>query len=208
MLRKINQKWNMHRTHFFIFAILVLWFSHIFAGGNESGDSPQTVFKAAQEAGAKKDFSSLTKLVAPSQLTMMAFGSDFGVSMFVEFYEGPKATELKKKYQETQKKYQINYKDEGEKLQITQDTPPELIDEHMRKRAENKYGHVDVVKYIPELMAIVLDMPEMAEQPFFPQEKLTDLKIDGDNATGKAGEKSISFIREDDRWYLTADVMD
>ena len=77
----------------------------------------------------------------------------------------------------------------------------------MRKRAKKLYGHVDAVKYVPDLMEIVLNMPEMADQSFFPQEKLTDLKIDGDHATGKAGEKIISFIREGDRWYLTADVM-
>ena len=78
----------------------------------------------------------------------------------------------------------------------------------MRKRAKKLYGHVDAVKYVPELMGIVINMPELAEQSFFPQEELSDLKIDGDHATGKAGEKSISFIREGDRWYLTADVMD
>jgi hypothetical protein len=40
------------------------------------------------------------------------------------------------------------------------------------------------------------------------QSEDSDLKINGDLATGKAGEKSISFIREGDRWYLTADVME
>ena len=83
-----------------------------------------------------------------------------------------------------------------------------MIDEHLLKRAKKLYGHVDVEKYVPELMGILINMPEMAEQSFFPQEKLSDLKIDGDKATGKAGEKSISFIREGGRWYLTADFMD
>ena len=141
---------------------------------------------------------------------MLAFGTDMAVGMFVEFYEGEKAVELNKKYQEIQKKYSIKTEDEddSEKLHITQDTPQEVIDAHIRKRAEKLYGNVDVVKYVPALMGLIINMPEMAEQSFFPQEKLTDLKIDGDKATGKAGEKSITFIREDDRWYLTADVMD
>ena len=209
MFNKMNQKCSKQWTLILIFSILGLRFTPVLAGGTGGGDSPQAVFKVAQEAGAKKDFSTLAKLVAPTEHAMLAFGTDMAVGMFVEFYEGEKAAELKKKYQKIQKKYGIKTKDEddGEKLQITQDTPQEVIDAHMRKRAEKLYGHVDAVKYVPDLMGIILKMPEMADESFFPQEKLSDLKIDGDKATGKAGEKSISFIREGDLWYLTADVM-
>jgi hypothetical protein len=209
MFEKMNQKCSRQWTLIFIFSILGLWFIPVLGEEPEGGDSPQTVFKAAQEAGAKKDFSTLTKLVAPTERAMLAFGTDMAVGMFVEFYEGKKAAELKKKYQKVQNKYGIKTDDEddGEKLQITQDTPQEVIDAHMRKRAEKLYGHVDAMKYVPDLMGIIINMPEMAEETFFPQEKLSDLKIDGDHATGKAGERSISFIREGDRWYLTADVM-
>jgi len=71
--------------------------------GIEDGDSPQTVFKAAQAAGAKKDFVTLTKLVAPSEHAMLSFGTDMAVGMFAEFYEGEKAEALTKKYQKIQK---------------------------------------------------------------------------------------------------------
>lgn len=209
MFYKKNQKRSWQWTLFLIFSMLGLCLTPGLAGETEGGDSPQAVFKAAQAAGAKKDFSTLAKLVAPTEQPMLAFGTDMALGMFVEFYEGEKAAELKKKYQEIQNKYGIKSKneDEGEKLHITEETAQEVIDAHMRKRAKKLYGHVDAVKYVPDLMEIVLNMPEMADQSFFPQEKLTDLKIDGDHATGKAGEKIISFIREGDRWYLTADVM-
>jgi|GEM_PF-3523808 len=209
MFYKKNQKRSWQWTLFLIFSMLGLCLTPGLAGETEGGDSPQAVFKAAQAAGAKKDFSTLAKLVAPTEQSMLAFGTDMALGMFVEFYEGEKAAELKKKYQEIQNKYGIKSKneDEGEKLHITEETSQEVIDAHMRKRAKKLYGHVDAVKYVPDLMEIVLNMPEMADQSFFPQEKLTDLKIDGDHATGKAGEKIISFIREGDRWYLTADVM-
>ena len=69
-----------------------------------AGDTPQAVFKAAQEAGAKKDFNALANLVAPSERPMLAFGTDMAVGMFVEFYEGEKSEELMNKYQEIQKK--------------------------------------------------------------------------------------------------------
>jgi len=183
----------------------------VLAGEPEGGDSPKAVFKAAQEAGSKRDFVALAKLVAPSERPMMAFGTDMGVGMFVEFYEGEKADALKKKYQKIQDKYKIKIgeeEEEGEKFKMTQDTPQEEIDEHMRKRALKFYGHVDVVHYVPELMGIVLNMPEMAEQEFFPYDKLTNLKINGDKASGTAGDEKIDFLREGGRWYLTADVMD
>lgn len=210
MSEKMNQKRISQRTLFIIFSLLCLCFTPVLAGETQGGDSPQAVFKAAQAAGAKKDFSTLVKLVAPSEQPMLAFGTDMAVGMFAEFYEGEKADELKKKYEEVQKKYKIKTgnEDEGEKLKITEETPQEVIDAHMRKRAKRLYGHVDAVKYVPDLMGIVVNMPEMADQSFFPQEALTDLKIDGDRATGKAGEKSISFIREGGHWYLTADVME
>ena len=209
MFEKMHQESSRQWTLILIFFVLGLWFAPSLEGQTKSDDSPQAVFKAAQKAGAKKDFSALAKLVAPSEHAMLAFGTDMGVGMFVEFYEGEKAPELKKKYQQIQSKYKIKTEkeDEGEKLQITQETPQEVIDAHMRKRAKKLYGHVDAVKYVPDLMAIMITMPEMAEETFFPQEELSDLKIEGDHATGKAGEKSISFIREDGRWYLTADVM-
>ena len=209
MCEKMNQKRFNGWTLFLIFFVLSYCITPVFADGIEGGDSPEAVFKAAQEAGAKKDFGALTKLVAPSERPMMSFSTDMGVDMFVEFYEGDKAEEMKKKYKEIQSKYKIKSGDEddSEKLQITQDTPQEVIDEHMRKRAIKLYGHVDAVKYVPELMALIVNMPEMAEQSFFPQEELTDLKVEGDKATGKAGGKDISFIREDGRWYLSADVM-
>ena len=192
------------------FMISSLWLSNAISGDKGCNESPQTVFKAAQSAGDKRDFSTLSKLVAPAERPMLAFSTDMAVGMFLEFYEGKKAPALKKKYEEVQNKYGIKSKDkdEGEKLHVTKDTPQKVIDAHIRKRAKKLYGQVDVVKYVPDLMEIVINMPEMAEQSFFPQGKLTDLKIDGDRATGKAGEKTLSFIREDGRWYLTADAMD
>ena len=193
-----------------VISILGLWFTPVVAGEPNGGETPQAVFKTAQEAGANKDFGTLVKLTAPSERPMLALGTDMAVSMFVEFYEGEKAAEMMKKYQEIQNKYEIKTgnEDEGEKLKIDQGTSQEVIEEHMRKRAKKLYGHVDVAKYVPDLMGIMINMPEMAEESFIPQEELSDLKINGDQATGKAGEESITFVREDGRWFLTADVMD
>jgi len=208
MFEKMKQKSISLGTLFLIFLMLCLCFTPIFSGQNKGGDSPEAVFKVAQKAGAKKDFGTLAKLVAPTEHAMLSFGTDMAVGMFLEFYEGKKGPELKKKYQKIQAKFKIKEKDNDKKLKITQDTPQEVIDAHIRKRAQSRFGHVDAAKYVPALMGLVVNMPEMADQAFVPQEKLSDLKIDGDHATGKAGEKSVSFIREGGRWYLASDIMD
>ena len=176
-------------------------------GETAGGDSPQAVFDLAQAAGAKKDFSALAKLVAKTEQPLYALVTDMAVGMFVELYEGEKSAEIKEKYAEIQKRHGVKEETGGEKLKITNDTPQEVIDAHIRKRAQAMYGQVDVEKYVPEVMSIVAGMPEMSGQAFFPQEKLTDLKIEGDRATGTAGQKKISFIRENERWFLSADVM-
>ena len=209
MFAEMYQKRIRQWTSFFIITMFSLcWFIPVLAGETGGGDSPQAVFKAAQAAGAKRDFSTLTKLTAPSERPLLALGADMSVGMFVEFYEGGKADELKKKYQEIHNKYGIKTENKGKKLKITPETSQEEIDKHIRKRAKKLYGHVDTAKYVSSLMGLVVNMPEMSKQSFFPQEKLSDLKIDGDKATGKAGEKSVSFIREGGRWYLTAGFMD
>ncbi len=190
--------------------LLVFDASPLLADDTEGGETPQAVFAAAKKAGSVKDFNSFIKLVAPSERPMLAFGTDMGVDMFVEFYEGDKAEEYKMKYQDIQKKFGINPEpeDKGETLQITSETPQEVIDEHMVKRANKLYGHVDAVNYISELLSFMFSMPEMAEQPFFPYNELLNLNIDGDKATGTAGDKAVSFIKENNRWFLTAGVMD
>ena len=190
-----------------LFSLIILLIPSWAAGEPAGGDSPQAVFDQAQAAGAKKDFSTLAQLVAKAEQPLYAFVTDMAVGMFVEFYEGEKAEELKTKYKETQKKYGVKEDVGGEQLKITNETPQEVIDAHIRKRAQAMYGEVDVVKYVPEVMSIVTALPQMAEQTFFPQEKLTDLKIDGDKAAGTAGKKKITFIRENGRWFLSADVM-
>jgi hypothetical protein len=206
MTQVSGSRWRCFAISF----IIVFWFSAANAGDSVCHKSPQSVFKVAQEAGYKKDFGTLTKLTAPTERPLLAFSSDMAVGMFVEFYEGEKASALKEKYAQIQKKHGIKNKDEddGEKLRVTKDTPQEVIDAHIRKRANRLYGKVDAVNYVPDLMEIVVYMPEMADQSFFSSEKLADLKIEGDRATGKAGDKTMSFIRENGCWYLTADVMD
>ena len=51
-------------------------------------------------------------------------------------------------------------------------------------------------------------MDPVKGQDLISSRRVTDLKIDGDKAVGKAGDESINFIREDGRWHLTAAIME
>ncbi|MCK5146469.1 hypothetical protein KAR48_06910, partial [bacterium] len=174
-----------------LFVVLIWGGISAMAAVTGAENTPEAVFKAAQQAGAKRDFKVLVQLVAPSQHVLLAFGTDMAVGMFVEFREGPKAEVLKKQYEKIQKSHNVKSveDDDGEKLQIDSQTSQEVIDAHMLKRAKRLYDNVDVLSYVPALMGIVTPLPEMAEQEFFPQDELINLKVDGDRAVGKAGDK-------------------
>jgi hypothetical protein len=75
MLHRKNQN-TLYLALLIVFAAFFLWSVPVFAGEQETGKSPQEVFKAAQAAGAKKDYKVLVTLVAPSERPMMAFGTD------------------------------------------------------------------------------------------------------------------------------------
>jgi hypothetical protein len=196
--------------HLLVAACLPLALLALATADAGDGDSPEAVFKAAQAASAKQDIAGMVRLTAPSERPMVALSSDMGVGMFVEFWEGEDSEAVKKRYADIQQKYGVDLEaeDEGEKFQIGPQTTEEEVDAHMRRRADKLYGKIDTVGYISEIMAIVLEMPEMAGRAMFPEGELGELKVEGDRATGTADGKEVRFMREDGHWYLTADAMD
>ena len=57
---------------------------------------------------------------------------------------------------------------------------------------------------IHEKLVDSLDLSMLAHVP---QEQLADLKIDGDKASAKAGDRELAFVKEGGRWYLTSEVI-
>jgi hypothetical protein len=173
----------------------------------EGGESPEAVLTAAQKAAGAKDAKAIVRLVAPSERAMLAFSTDLGVDMMSEMWKGDSAKSLKTSYSELKKKYKVSEPPEGDALELGPDTSPEEIDQHIRKRAETMYAGVDIIGYVGDLMGLVLALPEMADRPLLPEGAPTDLKVDGDKATAMLGERTMQFVREGGRWYLSADAL-
>jgi hypothetical protein len=173
----------------------------------EGGESPEAVLTAAQKAAGAKDAKAIVRLVAPSERAMLAFSTDLGVDMMSEMWKGDSAKNLKTSYSELKKKYKVPEPPEGDTLELGPDTSPEEIDQHIRKRAETMYAGVDIIGYVGDLMGLVLALPEMADRPLLPEGAPTDLKVDGDKATAMLGGRTMQFVREGGRWYLSADAL-
>jgi hypothetical protein len=129
-----------------------------------------------------------------------------GVDMMSEMWKGESAKKLKASYGELKKKYKVPEPPEGDTLELGPDTPQEEIEAHIQKRADKMYAGVDVVGYVGELMGLLMAMPEMADRPIVPPGALSDLKIEGDKATGKVADQTLHFVREGGRWYLTSQI--
>ncbi len=174
----------------------------------QGADSPEAVFEAAQAAAKAQDWQALFSLVAPSQIPLVAFEADMAVSMMVEFWEGDDAEAAKEKYAKARSDFDVPDDVEGEELVIDNDTPQEEIDAHVTKRAMSLFEDVDTVGYVSTLIGIMLSSPMMEGQSLpFPEGPLAEVSIDGESATGQASERTVSFVQEGGRWYLTADAV-
>jgi hypothetical protein len=173
----------------------------------DGAETPEALVAAAQKAATAKDARAIVRLVAPSERAMLAFVTDMGVELMSEMWKGESASKLKASYGELKKKYKVSDLPEGDTLELGPDTSQEEIDAHVRERAEKMYASTDVVAYVGDLMGLVMAMPEMADRHVVPPGALSDVKIEGDRATGKIGDRTLEFQREGGRWYLTAQLM-
>ncbi len=78
-----------------------------------------------------------------------------------------------------------------------------------KEKAEELFQKIDAGAFLTDVMAFMKSMPgdekEKAaeESPVkIPSGPLTDLKIDGDKATGSVEGEAMNFVRIDGRWYV------
>ncbi len=80
--------------------------------------------------------------------------------------------------------------------------PPELSQEEVQKKFES----MDVGAFLTDVMAFMKSMPgdeAKSESPVkIPTGALTDLKIEGDKATGSLDGEALTFVKIDGRWYV------
>ncbi|MEM1245615.1 MAG: hypothetical protein AAGK22_04550 [Acidobacteriota bacterium] len=176
-----------------------------FSGSALASDSPQEVFRAAVDALENENYAGLVEAVAPSERTMMAFSLTIAVEMGVGFWEGAEAEAAQKSFAELKTKHGLDDSDDsGPEISIGSDTSQEEIDAHMEQRAAALFEDVDVPTYVAELVSFFLQTPMMEGESLLPDVELTDVQIDGDRATAKAGDADLEFLREAGRWYMAS----
>lgn len=174
------------------------------AQGQGGADSPQALLTAAQQAGAERDGTALVRLVAPSQLHLLAFETDMAADVMSELSEDEETRTILGGLAKLRSDYDVrpDADDDQPPLEVGPDTPQEEIDAHVDARARRRYENVDLVGYVSEVTALLLSTPKLAGQPLFPPGEITDIQEDGDGATARVGEQKIELMREEGRWYL------
>lgn len=166
-------------------------------------ETPEALLAAAQEAAAARDTAALVALTAPSQLHMLAFGTDMAADMMSEMGEDEASQALGPQVAAVRERYGVDVEaDAGPGLEIGPETTQEEIDAHMDQRARRRYEGIDLQGYVGEVTALLLALPQMADKPLFPPGEVGEPQIDGDAATVHVGEQDIQLVREDGRWYL------
>jgi hypothetical protein len=167
-------------------------------------DSPQALLAAARQAGADRDAAAMVRLVAPSQLPLLALDTDLAAEMMSELAEEDDAASLATELARLRDEYGVRPSADGDapELQVDSDTAQEQIDAHLASRAAALYEDVDLVGYVGAVSALLVSTPSMAGQPLFPPGEIGDVQVDGDRATVRVGEQEIDLVREEGRWYL------
>lgn len=181
------------------------------AGGAAAAtyDTPQAVFDAAKAASEKNDYKTVVGLMTSDTVDNMAAGMVMVGAMIKGFGEMEGADEKGKKAAATVSKV-------FEKHGLTEDMMKEKEGEEPPENPED--AKAEMLKMVKDRAGFAADMlAAMAESEgeamLTADAKLTDVKIDGDKATGKIsmtkdGEedsKPIEFRKEGGGWKIHID---
>lgn len=158
-------------------------------------DTPQAVLAAAHQAAADHDAVAIMRLVAPSQIPMMAFEADMAADFLVGFSAmgedaDPAATaKLTQGVTELREKYNFYPKMDGAVASPEQ---------HAREYCKD----VDCSGYVEELGQLLFAHMPPDEKPLFPPGEVGEITQDGDRASTMVGTREVVLVREEGRWYL------
>ncbi len=196
-------------------------------GGSSSGgssgpggaESPEALVEMARGFVAKEDFGGVVNLIAPDERPLMSMGmimlSEMLPMMMGGLGEGlggdEAKDELEKKMEPFQKAMTAIKKKHGvEKLDMASAGPAMMAgspDEAMKWVSEQApdLDHGAFVGDVMQALAKLGDEASGKASGGFNRlsGELTDVKIDGDNATGKIGGKPGEFRKVDGRWYFS-----
>jgi hypothetical protein len=101
-------------------------------------------------------------------------------------------------------RYEAILERHGVTKMMEDETP--LPDDPAAREAETArlFANVDEVALLTDLVALIEDLGEgeSTRSPIKLPGEVTDYQIDGDQATARAGEQTLHFVRLDGRWYL------
>ena len=160
------------------------------------GVSPQDVFSRFQEAIAKGDLATVIDCVPPLDRAEGAMGLLLGAVFATMDAKDPEA--MQQDFDAALGKHWPSFLEPSEPSGEPR-TPEEAT---MALRAE--FAEVDVVALFSALSEVMAKHigPQWPESFEVFSDELTDVKIDGDQATGKVSEEEVEFRRLEGRWYL------
>jgi hypothetical protein len=168
---------------------------------------------------------SMMYLMATMMVGFSMMGAEMGSGMGEAMAEGmgEELTDEQKADMEAQKKKalaQVAEIRESYNAMVAKYGLPELTEEGEAPDTdlEAVFRDIDHAAFFKDVMAFLDSMPGDEEEETSPAEEgapwdfgdatLTDLKIEGDTATGKVGDEEVTFVRIDGRWYFDADFVE
>lgn len=158
----------------------------------EGGHSPEHVAKILTESVQEYRFDDAVNVIVPEDRGLLVLGLVF-VGGFMTLGDKDAAAE----YEEMIEGFGV-HKD-GIRDAIGNMKDPEKA----RPAAEAALEGVDREKLAAKVGAFMKRHAKDGKNPMKMGGKLTELSIDGDNATGRLGSKPIAFRRIDGRWYAS-----
>jgi len=194
-------------------------------------ETPEALVERMKAGAAKEDFSEIAACLTPKNRTEMAMAMYMGATMMVAFAdmaadmggamaEGmagaepsaedkAKAEEQKAKAKQEIAGFKTAYNTLVTKYglpAIPKEGEPEKP-EPTKEEIEKLFANIDHGAFLTDAMAVMKAMPgdnndADASPVKIPEAGLTNLKIEGDKATGNVGEEAFTFVKIDNRWYV------
>lgn len=168
----------------------------------EGGESPQDVFNRAKAAADKDDMRSFFRLISPDGRAQMGFAMVLAAKTAIGMkasMEGGSEADAQKGLDALLEKHGVKNFPEG--------APPVNLEDKaaVAALAQEIFAGVDVIDLIEDMQAYFRKLGFQGGTMKLTKSiegDLTDLKIEGDRATGMAGGKPGTFVKVNGRWYL------
>jgi len=173
--------------------------------GTEGGSSPADVFSRAKASVESKDWAGMMDCVAPDDRPLLSFGLVVAGSVIVGMSSmtgGEKDGAMKTDYEAVLKKHDIDPSNtDMPKLEPSDKDGMRRAAGEMMKGIDHKAFFVDMMRFLSEH-----GEGDGVSAAGKLKGDLSDVEIDGDRATGRAGGKDLTFVKVDGRWYLELGV--